>query len=118
MKKSAILSLACWWVVSFAVFGLLALASVGQLGMTRSIPTGELLNIAVRDWLYWAIVAPVVFLIVYRVPIDRENWKRAVPVHIIVGVVLILLGNVWADNLVGNRMGPPPDMKGGASFGA
>lgn len=113
MPKSSILSFARWWLVSFAVFGLLALASVGQLGVTRSMPVGELLNIAARDWLYWAIVAPVVFLFVYRFPIDRENWKRAVPVHIILGVVLILLGNVWADALMSNRMGPPPEMKGG-----
>jgi two-component sensor histidine kinase len=117
MPKSTILSLVRWWALSFVVFGLLALASVGQLGMTRSLPIGELLNIAVRDWLYWAMVAPIVFLFVYRLPIDRENWKRAVPVHIILGVVLILLGNVWADNLVGNRMGLPPDMNGGPPLG-
>lgn len=117
MPKSTILSFARWWLVSFAVFGLLALASVGQLGMTRSMPMGELLNIAVRDWLYWAIVAPVVFLIVYRFPIDRENWRRAVPAHIVLGVVLILLGNVWADAFMSNRMGPPPEMKGGPPLG-
>jgi hypothetical protein len=96
------------WLLSFLTFGLLAFVIVGQF-VTMSQSTEEGLRMAARDWLPWAILAPLIFRLVGRLPLDRDRWKLAVPVHVVCCVGAIAMCNWWAENVFPPRFfrGPP-----------
>src|SRR5688572_23358858 len=96
------------WLLSFLTFGLLAFVIVGQF-VTLSQSTEEALRMAARDWLPWAILAPLIFRLVGRLPLDRDRWKVAVPVHVVCCIGAVALCNWWAENVFPPRFfrGPP-----------
>src|SRR5678809_574078 len=77
------------WLFSSLVFGALAFVLVGQFALAVSMPLSEVLRTAGRDWLPWAIVAPLSFRLVSRLPLERDRWRIAWPVHIAAGLVTV-----------------------------
>ena len=53
------------------------------------------------DSVVWAFLTPFILLAVSRVPIERRTWRRAVPLHVLAGVVASLL---WLPELYGSRL--------------
>ena len=90
------------------IFGLLAFLLVGQFALAVSMPVGSALRMAARDWLPWAVVAPLIFRLVSRLPLERQRWKIAWPVHILCGLVTIAACNWWAENVLRSGFGPGP----------
>ena len=54
----------------------------------RSISLSEALIPALGDWYLWALVAPAMFWLVGRVPIDPSRWARSAMVYVAAGVVI------------------------------
>ena len=96
-----------WWLKawgwSFLVFGLIALVVVGQVVWTVSIPVGQAWNMAARDWLPWALVSPLLFHLVSRLPIERSRWRLALPVHLLCGIAVVGIYTWWGEVVL-----PPP----------
>jgi two-component sensor histidine kinase len=47
----------------------------------------------------WAVLAPLIFRLVGRLPLDRDRWKIAIPVHLLCCVGAVALCNWWAENI-------------------
>lgn len=94
------------WLLSFAAFGLLAFVVVGQFALAVSMPLSEALRMAGRDWLPWAVAAPLLFRLVTRLPLERERWKLAWPVHLLCALATALICTWWAERVLPPRFGP------------
>ncbi len=105
--KSRVLSwlwaLAKSWGLSLLVFGLIAFVMVGQFALAVSQSWEDALRMAARDWLPWAILAPFIFRLVFRLPLERERWKLALPVHLAAGLAAVALCNLWAEYVMPPR---------------
>jgi Histidine kinase/Histidine kinase-, DNA gyrase B-, and HSP90-like ATPase len=95
------------WVISFLVFGILAFLLVGQFALTMSMPLSEALRMGARDWLVWAILTPLIFRFVDRLPLERERWVVALPAHLFCAIAAVALANWWAENVL-----PPQRLPG------
>jgi hypothetical protein len=95
------------WVLSFLCWGIVACS----LGIEAAARTQNLWLSAVRpgitDWLPWAVLTPLIFLLVRHLPIDRQHWKVALPVHILCGIATVLFCQWWKD-LVDRGFGASP----------
>lgn len=91
------------WVWSFLVCGALALVLAGQFALTVALPMGEAWRMAARDWLPWAVVSPLLFRLVSRLPLERVRWRVALPVHVLCGVAVVGLAVWWGEVVL-----PPP----------
>src|SRR5688500_17022659 len=91
------------WLLSFAVFGLLALVLVSQFALAVSMPWDMALRTAARDWLPWALLTPLIFRLVSRLPLERARGKFAWVVHILCGLATIGLCNWWAESVLPHR---------------
>jgi two-component sensor histidine kinase len=49
----------------------------------------------IRDWLPWAVMSPLIFRLVNRLPIDRQRWTVALPIHVLFGAGTVLLCLWW-----------------------
>ncbi len=96
------------WLLSFLVFGLLATGLVGQFALAVSMPWSDALRMAARDWLPWALVAPLIFRLVARMPLERERWKPALVVHLASCVAILALCQWWSESVL-----PRPSGRGG-----
>jgi two-component system, LytTR family, sensor kinase len=94
------------WLISFLAFGLVALVLVGQFALAVSLSWSEALQMAARDWLPWAIITPLVFRFVARVPIERNRLKLALPLHIGCGIAMMALCILWADVVLPSHFTP------------
>src|SRR5215510_13688949 len=45
-------------------------------------------------WILWAALAPVVFLITRRFPLERESWRRNAFIHVVAGIALAIAHRV------------------------
>ena len=86
-------------LVSVIAFGLLAFALVGQFALAVSMPLEEGLRMAARDWLPWAVLAPLIFRLVRKLPVERERWKIAIPVHLGCAIGIVALCTFWAESM-------------------
>jgi LytS/YehU family sensor histidine kinase len=57
-------------------------------------------------------LTPLIFLLVRRLPIDRQRWRVALPVHLLCGIVTVLLCQWWKTT-ADQRMGATPAAAGG-----
>jgi hypothetical protein len=101
------------WLLSFAAFGVVALVLGGQFEWTVSLPWTEALRMAERDWLPWALIAPPIFYLVGRVPIERNRLKLAFAIHAACGAGILALCTIWAEVIllhfsIGPKMQSPP----------
>ena len=87
--------LARTWILSFLCWGIVACS----LGIEATSRTRDLWLSAIRpgisDWLPWAVLTPLIFLLVSRLPIDRQRWRVALPVHIVCGITTVLFCQWW-----------------------
>ena len=73
----------------------LGLLTTGQ-GYFMRMAEGEPANLgqtalaAVPGWLFWGLVFPLVLWLARRFPLDRAHWRRSLPVHLLVGLALVL----------------------------
>jgi two-component sensor histidine kinase len=112
---SSLSPLARGWVLSFLCWGIVA-CSLGAeaTARTRNVWQSAILP-GVRDWLPWAVLTPLIFRLVKRLPIDRQRWKLALPVHILCGVATVLLCQWWkhtVDPELGVELPPPAGVMG------
>jgi two-component sensor histidine kinase len=82
-----VLSFVCWGIVACSL-GVEAAARSQNLWVAMIRP-------GIRDWLPWAILTPLIFSLVNRLPIDRQRWKLALPVQVLCGVATVLLCQWW-----------------------
>lgn len=72
------------------IWALLVLAFAGQLVFTTSTPWETALRISLRDWIPWAVLAPVTAWLAWKFPLEREKLHLSIPVHV-VGCMLMVL---------------------------
>lgn len=83
------------WAVSFAVFGIFALL-LGSQFHSDGQPVAELIRVSVKDWLPWAITAPLVFLSATRFPLARGYNRKRVPAYVAGALLCLAFAAVWA----------------------
>jgi len=86
-------------LLSFAGWSLVGLAMATQGVVARGDPWSAHLAPSLRTWLPWAVVTPLIFRLVARLPIDRERWKLALPMHVAIGFCIVLSIHSWRDHL-------------------
>ncbi|MGV3531253.1 MAG: sensor histidine kinase [Chthoniobacteraceae bacterium] len=84
------------WLLSFAAFGLLAFALAGQFVQATGQPLTEGLRMGVRDWLPWAVLAPLIFRLAVRLPILRGGSRWTILVHLVCCVAALAACEWWA----------------------
>lgn len=92
------------WVWSFLVCGVISLIIVGQITWAMSWSANQAWQMVLRDWLPWAVVAPLLWRLVERLPLERPNWRLGIPVHVLIGILVIGINSWWAEVVV-----PPPN---------
>jgi two-component sensor histidine kinase len=102
MAKSWILSFTCWGIVACSL-------GVEAAGRTQNLWVA-MIRPGIRDWLPWAVLSPLIFLLVNRLPIDRQRWKLALPFHILCGVATVLLCQWWKITVDRGFGGGPPQL--------
>jgi len=103
LAKGWVLSFACWGIVAFSL-GVEATARTQNLWAAMIRP-------GIRDWLPWAVLTPLIFLLVKRLPIDRQRWRLALPVHIACAIATVLVFQWWkvaVEREFGGGPAPPP----------
>ncbi|HEX4086251.1 MAG TPA: histidine kinase [Chthoniobacteraceae bacterium] len=87
------------WVLSFLCWGIVA-CSLGAeaAARTRNVWLGAVMP-ALRDWLPWALLSPPIFWLVKKLPIDRQRWKVALPVHIACAISTVVLCQWWKQTI-------------------
>jgi two-component sensor histidine kinase len=113
---SALPPLARAWVLSFLCWGIVACS----LGFEAASKTQNLwlsaIRTGTRDWLPWAVLTPLIFQLVNRLPIDRQRWRLALPVHILCGIATVLLCQWWkitVDQRIKGWLPPTAEAPGG-----
>jgi len=77
----------------FAVFTALIAANALQsaiLGavLGREFPVGRSIGASALTWYAWALLTPVIALLVKRFPFTKERWKTSVLVHVLASMAL------------------------------
>jgi two-component system, LytTR family, sensor kinase len=87
--------LARGWTLSFLCWGIVACS----LGLEAASRTQNLWLSAIwpgiRDWLPWAVLTPLIFRLVDRLPIDRQRWRMALPIHLLCGIATVVVCQWW-----------------------
>jgi two-component system, LytTR family, sensor kinase len=108
------------WLLSFLCWGIVALSMGIEVAARAQRPWMGAVWPGIRDWLPWAILTPLIFMLVDRLPIDRQRWRLALPVQILCGAVAVILCQYWkleVDKWFGmtpRMMFAPPPIPGGA----
>jgi two-component sensor histidine kinase len=87
--------LARGWLLSFLCWGIVACSLGIEAAARTQNPWQSAVWPGIRDWLPWAVLTPLIFRLVNRLPIDRQRWRVALPVHILCGVATVLLCQWW-----------------------
>ena len=77
------------------VSALLGLLTTGQgyfMRMAEGEPAslGQSALAAAPGWLFWGVAFPLVLWLARRFPLDRDRWRRSLPVHLAVGLALVV----------------------------
>jgi two-component sensor histidine kinase len=102
LARGWLLSFLCWGIVACSL-GIEAAARTQNVWVSAVMP-------GIRDWLPWAILTPLIFLLVKRLPIDRQRWRLALPVHTLCGIATVILCQWWkgtVDRETGGTPSPP-----------
>ncbi len=93
------------WVV-------LALVFAGLIEMSGWSTRTEALTFSASHWLPWVVLAPAVFWLARRFPVERGRLRRSVPVHLL--ACLLCSGvMMW----IGAQFAPVPGPRGGGPGG-
>jgi two-component system LytT family sensor kinase len=95
------------WILSFLCWGIVACSlGIEAAARTQSAWLGAV-RPGITEWLPWALVTPLIFLLVKRLPIDRQRWNLAIPVHLLCCLATVLLCQWWRV-LVDTKLLPLP----------
>lgn len=101
-----------WVLAGFAAIGVLS-ASFSLVNLFGEGQQSLWLNVVALQvviWGYWGAVAPLVVWVARRYPVERGVWRRHLPVHIVVALVLVLAHlalTAWVVVLAFNRPEEP-----------
>jgi len=101
LARAWILSFLCWGIVACSL-GLEAASRTQNLWLSAVVP-------AITDWLPWAILTPLIFLLVNRLPIDRQRWKLTLPIHLLCCLATVLFCQWWKMTVDLQMLPPPPE---------
>lgn len=110
------------WLLSFLGWGLVALIlGADQIAEGRG-SWQFAAEAAARDWLPWAVLTPLFFLLVERLPLDRQNWRRAWPVYVLCALAAISAIHLWKEwnirrEFTAGHWGPPGEWPRAHGFG-
>ena len=79
-----------------AVATVLALLTTAQAGLAlahegQEIPWAGLLKARLVDWYCCALFMPLLFWLARRYPVDRQQWTRTLPIHLLASVPIAIL---------------------------
>ncbi len=79
-----------------AVATALAILTTAQAGFAlahegQEIPWAGLLKARLVDWYSCALFIPLLFWLAQRYPVDRQQWTRTLPIHLLVSVPIAIL---------------------------
>ncbi len=83
------------WILSFLCWGTVACSLGFEAAARTRNPWYSGVRPGLTMWLPWAVLTPLIFLLVSRLPIDRQRWKLAVPVHLLCCLATVLLCQYW-----------------------
>jgi signal transduction histidine kinase len=91
------------WVLIFAGWTFVALFFASQTYLSYKYSGGQahigiILKMNFGQWYLWGLLAPGIFWLARRFPIEREHWARSTAMHLISGVAVALL-KWWLDDL-------------------
>lgn len=90
------------WLFSFAGWGLVA----AVFGLDHFLDgRGTWLSSlweSLCHWLPWALLTPLLFRLVSRLPLDRRHWRLALPTHLLCCLAVILGVHWWRQTSAGN----------------
>ncbi len=83
-------------LVIVAVATTLALLTTAQAGLAlahegQEIPWSGLLKARLVDWYSCALFMPLLFWLARRYPVDRQQWTRTLPIHLLASVPIAIL---------------------------
>lgn len=87
--------LAFGWALSFSGWGLVAVIVSANFVIFGGGTWFAAIRPSVRDWLPWALLTPLLFRLVARLPVDRSHWKMALPVQVLVCVAVLWACAWW-----------------------
>ena len=58
-----------------------------------------LLGLNMGYWWSWALLAPLVLFLARRFPLDRERWRRALPVHLVAVLIVTFVHVLMAEGV-------------------
>jgi len=93
------------WFVA-AAWALIVAVTTTQLLLTGSFEVGPALGWALRDWLPWLALAPLVAWLSVIFPFGRKTWPLSLLVHMIACVLVVALCAASARWLM-----PPPSLR-------
>ncbi len=91
------------WLLSAFVWSVFALTLSWQIAYAMSVPWSHVFGMAARGCGMWALITPLVFRFVSRLPIERERWRLALPAHLVAGFAVLL-----AFEFLAPKPPPPP----------
>jgi len=67
---------------------------IEEAARTRNVWLSAVLP-GIRYWLPWAVLTPLIFLLVERYPIERETWRKTLPIQVGGAVAAVLMCQWW-----------------------
>jgi|GEM_PF-464545 two-component sensor histidine kinase len=96
------------WALAYAVWALVVLVFAAQLVFVGAMTWDQAFLAALRDWLPWAALGPMVVWLATKCPFDGGRWKASLPAHLIA-----CTGALLACEFVGSQLPqPPPPARG------
>ena len=93
-------------VVGYLIaWGIPSLISITQLSLSYRLrgdypPLDLLLKIVLPGWYAWALLAPIIALIAWRLPLGRNGWPARLAIHLLANTVITAL---WVGLVVTTR---------------
>jgi two-component sensor histidine kinase len=81
------------WSLYIGFWTMLAMINVGQnyyKNWIRGNPFDlwKAMLLGVSDWYMWAALAPLVYQLARRYPLDQRRWSMSLPLHVIVSIIV------------------------------
>ena len=96
-------------VVGWAVF--IGLSSAQHV-LSGAFTWADALQMALHQWLPWALLSPFIVWLTFRLPIERNGWRLRVPMHLGACVLSVAACVLMSDYLIEP---PPPPWAGQGS---
>ncbi|MBM3877039.1 MAG: hypothetical protein FJ386_10010 [Verrucomicrobia bacterium] len=101
------------WAFAYAVWALVVGLFTAQLVFAGGFAWDQAFQTALRDWLPWALLGPVVVGLAAKFPLEAGRWQASLPVHLAACVAA-----VFACEFIGAQLPPPEQPNRPGSPGA